>query len=475
MTKGKTNTDEFFHDVAVNYTESPPHYSWKNLADSLSEKKKKRRIVYFRLAAAVIAIMLAFSIGYFYSGLNTNEEQQIVRSENQIITEHENKTVENPSNQGNIAEIQTSEIANSEIADSKINEKQIKIKSSKKTTITDRKPLFANSSNKVEANINKNNIVNVQIAQKPDIENIVIFDSTVNKQAEELKEKFAIKEEGKPKPDSLRLDYIPEIINLPELSNPVAQNKAVKESRWSVGGELAPTYTYRSTNSILKSDETNTATLGGQSQDKPINTINEAPVITYSGGFNTRYKLSKRWMFQSGLYYSKFGQSAEYFNVVTEPDQSLATNTAAGNVELNYTITSNNFLPTYTVFGGNPTYSDFYQYFEYLEIPLAFRYKVVDRKIDLNLLSGIYTGFLVGNNAYTISDGKKEIIGKTQGINSMIYSAMLGFGIEYELYKKVTVSLEPLFKYSLNSINNDSEYIYKPYSIGVFTGVNYRL
>jgi len=72
-------------------------------------------------------------------------------------------------------------------------------------------------------------------------------------------------------------------------------------------------------------------------------------------------------------------------------------------------------------------------------------------------------------------DVQKEIISKIQGINSMIYSTMLGFGIEYGISKKVTVNLEPLFKYSLNSINKDSEYIYKPYSIGVFTGINYKL
>lgn len=478
MTNNKQNTDKFFHDVALKYEESPPSYSWTNLADSLAAKKKKKRIVYFRLAAAVIALLFAFSIGYFYSGYKTNNNnpkiaKEDTKTDKQIKTLADDKSIDNSSDQNNLVATQTNETGKSEATYSNKNENIVKPPKQKKPTVIDNENQYTYKTKNVNKNVIEDKSDNIQIAQNPD--NILSPDSSSSRQTKIIKEKFAVNTEQKPKQDTLKPDNIPDLTNFPEFTNPIVQNEPPKENRWSIGGELAPTYSYRSTNGLLNNNQESISNNLLTSPANTTNTYNEAPVVTYSGGINTRYELSTRWAFQSGVYYSKFGQTADYFDVITEADQSFSTNTTAGNLPLDHEIITNKPVYASTVLGGSQTYSNLIQYFEYLELPLAIRYKLIDRKIDLNLMSGIYTGFLIGNNAYVLADGNKESVGKTEGINSLIYSTMLGFGIEYSLSKKVSINLEPSFKYSLKSINKGSGYIYKPYSFGVFTGVNYKL
>ena len=52
------------------------------------------------------------------------------------------------------------------------------------------------------------------------------------------------------------------------------------------------------------------------------------------------------------------------------------------------------------------------------------------------MLSGINTGVLVGNNVTVKNETGKYNVGETTDINKLIYSGMLGFNLEYELFKK---------------------------------------
>ncbi|MCF8297768.1 MAG: PorT family protein [Saprospiraceae bacterium] len=475
MTNNKQNTDKFFHEVALKYEEKPPSYSWTNLADSLAAKKRKRRIVYFRLAAAVIALLFAFSIGYFYSAYKTKKENpQIAKDETKIQLPIEDDDISNDNSftKDNLTEVQTTKTVKPETTNSNKNKNIAKPKTYKTSTIIENKTQFAYKKKNTNDKLIEDKTENIEITQNP-VDKTLFSDTSSSKQAEIPKEKIAVNSEQKPKQDSLKLDYIPDLLNTPDYTNPIAQNEKPKESRWSIGGELAPTYSFRSTNSFTNNNQETASNHLMYAPANSTTTYNEAPVVTYSGGFNTKYELSKRWAFQSGIYYSKFGQTSD-FAVRSNADQSIYTNTTAGHLPLDKETVS--YKP---IFGTAQTTivendNSLILYFDYLEIPLAVRYKIIDRKIDLNLMSGIYTGFLVGNNAYIDNNGNKESVGRTEDINTMIYTSMLGFGIEYGISKKVSLNIEPLFKYSLKTINN-SGYIYKPYSFGVFTGVSYKL
>ena len=115
------------------------------------------------------------------------------------------------------------------------------------------------------------------------------------------------------------------------------------------------------------------------------------------------------------------------------------------------------------------------QYFEYLEIPVNVRYKILDKKLDVSLMGGISTNFLVGTDIrlnYTDNSSKNTDY-TTEGLNRINYSGLVGIGFEYPLFKNLILNLEPKFRYYMNPIDKEQVYDIHPYSIGVFSGISY--
>ena len=85
---------------------------------------------------------------------------------------------------------------------------------------------------------------------------------------------------------------------------------------------------------------------------------------------------------------------------------------------------------------------------------------------------GLSTNLMIGNRVYDKST--RETLGETSGIRSTNFSTSFSLGLEYKLNSKFSLSMEPAFKYYLNSINKDSDFNYKPYSIGLSSGIRYK-
>jgi|GEM_PF-228124 len=113
------------------------------------------------------------------------------------------------------------------------------------------------------------------------------------------------------------------------------------------------------------------------------------------------------------------------------------------------------------------------QNISYLEIPLGASYKVLDKKIGINIIGGFSTFFLGKNELYADVDGQKIFIGKANNLNKMSYSANIGFGLDYKIAKKLTFNVEPMFKYQLNTFSDNSGN-FKPYVLGVYSGFSYK-
>jgi hypothetical protein len=117
---------------------------------------------------------------------------------------------------------------------------------------------------------------------------------------------------------------------------------------------------------------------------------------------------------------------------------------------------------------------DIQQVFRYLELPLMLRYKVIDRKVGLNLSGGLAYGFLVDNSAYTGEGSDMVRVGHTEGMNSHSLSSQLGLGMEYNITSNISFNLEPVFKYYVTPLSNISGPLYKPYSLGFWSGFFFR-
>jgi hypothetical protein len=262
------------------------------------------------------------------------------------------------------------------------------------------------------------------------------------------------------------------------------ENNTVKGTdRWSIAAMASPTY-YARFNS------------GNDELSKQL-MASEENLISYSGGVAFSYKVNKRFSIQSGLYYSSVGQMVDGINSfggfqkygnTSKGDPNFEVLTANGTVRTNNAdvflisngpverITTNYTNDVFDPKKANLQYlnNTLRQNFSYLELPIVLRYKFVDKKIDLNLIGGVSYNMLVNNSVYTMVDGGRYQIGETEGLNLFTVSSSLGMGMEYSFSDKLSLNLEPTFRYYLNPFNGITGSKINPYSFGIFSGVSYK-
>ena len=252
--------------------------------------------------------------------------------------------------------------------------------------------------------------------------------------------------------------------------------------KWSIAAMASPTYYSRFSS-------------GNDAVSKQLMS-SEQPLVSYTGGVAFSYKVNKRFSVQAGLAYSSLAQSVDGVNSFTG-FQKYNNSKGSSNFEVltsNGTIVTKNsdvfiissgpverVLTNYTkdVFDpkqANLQYvnNNLHQNFSYLELPVMLRYKIIDKTIDVNLIGGMSYNLLVGNSVYTMVDGNKYSIGETAGMNQLTVSSSLGMGMEYNLSEKLSLNLEPTFRYYLNPFNGTTSSSVHPYSFGVLSGVSYR-
>ncbi|HZY25549.1 MAG TPA: outer membrane beta-barrel protein [Bacteroidales bacterium] len=251
--------------------------------------------------------------------------------------------------------------------------------------------------------------------------------------------------------------------------------------RWSIAAMASPTY-YSQFNS------------GSDAFSKEL-MKSEQPLVSYSGGVAFSYKISKRFSIQSGLYYSSLGQKLEGINSFagfkqfdnTKGGNNFEVPTTTGTVQasnpdvfLNSDASNRVVTPfTSNVFDPNKASlqyinSSLTQSLSYLELPVFLRYKILDKTIGINLIGGLSYNLLVHNSVYTEVDGGKYLIGDTKGLNPLTLSSSLGMGMEYNFSEKLSINLEPTFRYYMNPFSVSTGSFIHPYSFGIFSGVSYK-
>jgi hypothetical protein len=257
---------------------------------------------------------------------------------------------------------------------------------------------------------------------------------------------------------------------------------ADQSGRWSIAALATPVY-YGKINS------------GPDELSKQI-MASEQSVVSYTGGVALSYNVNKRFSIQSGLFYSSFGQEIDGINSFagfqkydnTKGDHNFEVLTTNGTVYTNNAdvflfdnVNSNRIVTNYNndIFDPQKASLDYInntmrQDFSYLELPVFLRYKLIDRVVDFNLIGGVSYNLLLDNSVYTVIDGSKYMIGTTEGLNMFSISSSLGMGMEYKFSEKLSLNLEPTFRYYLNTFNNVAGSNFHPYSFGIFSGISYK-
>ncbi|MCG8697853.1 MAG: outer membrane beta-barrel protein [Bacteroidales bacterium] len=222
----------------------------------------------------------------------------------------------------------------------------------------------------------------------------------------------------------------------------------------------------------------------------------ESGVMAYAGGINMQVATNKRWSIQSGVYYARTGFNSRptaSTHPETLPLEKLIENTITNDVTSKLFVEESDFtshrdaahsLNEVNSFENTANYSmpntqrevEVEQLVEYFEIPLHFRYKLVDRKIDFQLLCGIGANYQINESIKTDADvvflSNGQTVSSTS--NEINFNSSLGFGLEYPLATDFVFSLEPVFKYYLKPEDRVYGNSVNPYSFGLMTGVRYK-
>ena len=238
-------------------------------------------------------------------------------------------------------------------------------------------------------------------------------------------------------------------------------------NRWSVNANAAPVYY-------------NTLGKGSHIHDQFIDNPKNGEVNT-SYGINVGYALNDKLKVRSGI--NKLNLSYDTANVIVYENvtntPSIAPlrniNFVPTNQGQNISVLSANSLSIQQISSviNDDLNAALSQRLSYLEVPLELEYAVVKNRFGLHLIGGFSTFFLNNNEVVTEVDNRKTKIGEANNINNISFSANAGIGIDYKFNDAIKFNLEPTFKYQINAYNETSGN-FKPYIIGVYTGISYK-
>ncbi|MDG1962650.1 MAG: outer membrane beta-barrel protein [Flavobacteriaceae bacterium] len=116
---------------------------------------------------------------------------------------------------------------------------------------------------------------------------------------------------------------------------------------------------------------------------------------------------------------------------------------------------------------GNPELRSSISYFE---IPLEAQYQLIEGRVSLSLISGL-SGLFLNNSEVTVSDNvNRYVLGALNNLNDFSFSTNIGLGIDYRLFSRVLLKIEPTFKYQIGAYS-DPSIDFSPYQLGILSGL----
>jgi hypothetical protein len=466
MKEKLNNMDKLFREKLAGFSEEPPAFVWDNIQANLSGMRRKKRMVWYSWSAVAALLLLAFIAGWY---LNESADRAIPQvTETEKISPVEKNNIEEkiasvPEKEDLPGDPESSETGRF-LADATEKESLPQMSEEKiaGTKMMEENRMLTFSSLSLIKPIEPDE---VQLAGRDQV--------------------YVPAKKHYPKPAEEIFSWEQRVIR----ENAQQFSSAAKENRgWKLGMNVSPGYSSYSAKhgSVYASNMTYEANDGN---------------ANLSGGVSVQYKTGKRISIESGVYYAQNGQQTgsspqlfgsraqmdysfapankNYFNtIVSLAGSRMAMNSTAGIIEFNGVprgaeIAAN--LESAGLYGNSLlTSGELEQVFDFVEIPLYLRYLLINRKIDVELVGGVNAGLVVGNNAYIDNEYGVQNIGKTSDISTVNVSGTVGVGLNYALGKNLSVAVEPRLNYYLNSINRNPEVDFRPYRVGVYTGLYYE-
>ncbi len=244
------------------------------------------------------------------------------------------------------------------------------------------------------------------------------------------------------------------------------ENKKSKEpklNRWQLTSNVAPIYFSSTTN--------------GSPLDSELKNNTKEYTTNFSYGLGVNYAVNKKLKIRTGVNSLSIDYNTNdvvfYQNSSAKSLKHVTTNTMGSVIQIE---SKNNAQVTTEISPSGNLLSKFdssvNQKIGYLEIPFELSYKVLNKKIGVNVIAGFSTLVLNQNEVSIISSGTQLNIGQANNLNDLHFSTNIGLGLKYGFLKRLEARIEPVLKYQMNTFNADSGG-FKPYFFGLYSGICY--
>lgn len=437
----RKNIDRLYHDRFKDVETTPRVDMWKNIAASLPQKEKKKRMIplWFKLAGTAAVLALLFSVGSTLLRPSESENPYSTTSftsASEAIKENLRK-----SNPGS-TDFKEKMYHTNVLLQSLMQKPQTEISDIRED---------AHSLGKTQKPFRGNNSLFADIIIPPS--KLVFngskytFDDYNTDALNEEKRQKQLKEDNTGKKELKDLSLVTSedresMEETTELSLPA--------KRLSVSTTAAAVYF----------DNLGTGnTISNQFGDNK-----SSGEVSISYGINIAYQISEKVKIRSGVNRVDLihnTQDVEYTSAVSAIAMDSEQPNSPGQM-----YNKNTALLTTRISG------ELSQHFGFIEVPIEIEYAIINKQIGLNLIGGASTLFLNENIVTLQTPDAVNNLGEARNLNNVSFSTNIGLGIDYNISPSFQWNLEPIFKYQLNTFNNAPGV--KPYIFGIYSGFSFR-
>lgn len=442
----KDDIEKLFSSLE-DFSKNPPDELWSEIEEKLHPEKKKALPYWWSVAASLVIGLGLLTTFYFNSGpkntLITTPAENGVVDQIRAVDTVEKDNVSNQLKQENT-------VINSKTSNSLVeNKKPIKSASD---------PTVINSANNKNQSSHDDNAVVIAASKdntaikNPNENKIQIKENAIAEKGNQIADAnqvVAEKKDVKVKDDLAATTLADNALAAIAKEQEKQQKKTLVEDKWSL-------QVFAGVNS--SQNVKNQKSLG--------NTIESQKGHSY--GVKTNYKLNSRWAVSTGLKISELGQqvtnvsyvnSAQSLVNVAKVPLSAPEEKGAIATNSNYLFipnTSNNKTQNSAVVSGKTNFyeiGDLSQKVQYLEMPMEVSYSILNKgKARINMNTGGFIGKMISNQVLLDNNS----IGKNSDVNEVIFGTVLSSTLQYELFKKTKVFVEPGMNYYTQPLQNQN-------------------
>ena len=470
--KQKKNIDQLFNERFENHQSIPPSHVWDKIQARLEKDKKDRVIaIWWRAAGVAASLALIFSLAGLLDNRQSNGivEQQSEVKNNSAPSPKIDKAVKINLRQDKPRVAASNKAAQNQtitpkidVNDNKTSKNEIIVLKKSKNGVAKlavKKDAGVPAKNLGMAVVKPNNspvlkerkeIINTEAVMPIGSSTVIAALEIISPEAPEKKSIFdAIKEQK-------QLE-----------SKEAVAKKSSQENLWEIAPNIAPVYY-----NTLSQGSSIDASFADNSQSGDVN-------ISY--GIGVRYALNDRLKIRSGISNVSLSYSTAGIELGDGPVSLALKNidyTREGVVVIAQdlgTFTSQNQDGTFGDITPKSTNGEAFinQNISYYEVPLELSYTLFDSAFGLDVIGGVST-LLLGNNEVSVTAGSyNEVLGSANNLSNISFATNIGLGLHYKMSSKFRLNVEPMFKYQLNPYT-DSSVSFKPYYLGVYTGLSFK-